>query len=89
MKRKVKSKAPAKKTAKKSVKTVKKPKKRKNVSQSVQNGILIITSDNNLYATDGKGKKVRMATVVDSNRADELAIVKYTTSKKNGKTYQH
>lgn len=67
----------------------KKPKKRKNVSQNISNGTLIITNDKFLYGTDGQSDKTRMAPVIDSNRADELALVKYTTSTKHGREFEN
>lgn len=67
----------------------KKPPKRKNVSQKIHNGTLIISFDNFFEGADGKSKKTRMATVVDSNRYDEIAIVKYTTSKKHSRKFKN
>ena len=67
----------------------KKPPKRKNVSQTIPNGTLIITNDRSFYETDGKSGKTRMAGVIDSNRQNELAIVKYTTSKKHGREFEN
>ena len=67
----------------------KQPPKRKNVSQTIPNGTLIITNDKELLGSDGNSKKVRMATTVDSNRYDEIAIVKYTTSKKHGRKFNN
>lgn len=67
----------------------KKPPKRKNVSQRVPNGSLIITNDKYLYGTDGNSNKVRMSITVDSNRKDQLAIVKLTTSEKHGRRFQN
>lgn len=67
----------------------KKPKLRKNVSQNIPNGTLIITNDKYFYGTDGKSDKTRMATVVDSNRQDELGIVKYTKSKIHGEEFEN
>ena len=64
-------------------------KKNKNVSKTVPNGAFIITNDKFFYGTDGKSDKTRMATVIDSNKKDELAIVKYTTSKKHGRTFKN
>ncbi len=65
------------------------PPKRKNVSQTIPNGTLIITNDKDLFGADGNSKKVRMATTVDSNRYDEIAIVKFTTSKKHGRKFNN
>ncbi len=67
----------------------KRPPLRKNVSQSIPNGTLIITNDRNFSGTDGNSDKTRMATVVDSNRKNELALTKYTTSKKHGRTFNN
>ena len=67
----------------------KKPPRRKNVSQITPNGTLIITNDKCFYGTDGKSDKKRMAVTVDSNRNDELAIVKYTTSQKHGRPFDN
>lgn len=67
----------------------KKPPKRKNVSQTIPNGTLIITNDTYFYGTDGKSNKKRMAVTVDTNRNDELAIVKYTTSQKHGRSFEN
>ena len=61
------------------------PKKRKNVSQEIPNGTLVITNDKFLYGTDGQSNKTRMSVVVDSNRKDELGLSKWTTSRKNGR----
>lgn len=61
--------------------------KRKNVSQKVPNGKFVISNDRYFYGTDGKSDKTRMGTVVDSNRKDELAIVKYTTSTRHGNPF--
>lgn len=78
------------KTTKKSSKGGKsKPPKRKNVSQTIPNGTLIITNDLYFSGTDGKSAKTRMATTVDSNRSDELAVVKYTTSNKHGRSFKN
>lgn len=68
---------------------IKRPKKSKNVSQNIPNGTLIITNDKYFYGTDGKSNKTRMSTVVDSNRNDEIALVKYTTSKKHGRPFSN
>lgn len=67
----------------------KKPPKRKNVSQTIPNGTLVHTTDDILYGADGKSVKNRMATVVDSNRNNEVAIVKYTTSVTNGTPFKN
>ena len=64
-------------------------KARKNVSQKIRNGTLIITNDKYFHGTDGKSDKTRMATVVDSNRRDELGIVKYTTSDLHGQSFEN
>ena len=67
------------------------PPKRKNVSQKVKNGTAILTrdeffEDNNNYRKDKYKDKpnvyYREATVVDSNRNDELAIIKHQSSGK-------
>ena len=63
--------------------------KGKNISSSVKNGTFLVTNDKFFYGTDGKSDKQRMATVVDSNRRDEVAIVKYTTSKKHGREFEN
>ncbi len=68
-------------------KTVKPP-KRKNVSQTIPNGRTLQTRDeyigeeNKKYRKPGYGKKgnYRKVVVVDSNRNDEIAVVKLTTS---------
>lgn len=69
--------------------------KNKNVSQKVPNGRTVQTRDEYFegqknYRKPGYGKKgvYRKAVVVDSNRKDELAVVKLTTSKK-GKTLDY
>lgn len=49
----------------------------------------MLTKDHLLFGADGKSTKTRMATVVDSNRDDEVAIIKYTTSKVNGKEFEN
>lgn len=64
-------------------------KARKNVSQTIPNGTLIITNDENFYGADGKSKKVRMGVVVDSNRNDQLGIVKYTKSNIHGQSFSN
>lgn len=79
----------------------KKPPLRKNVSQKVKNGTAILTRDeffedhNNYQKEKYKNNPniyYREATVVDSNRNDELAIIKHQSSgrfsvkKNNGKT---
>lgn len=61
--------------------------KGKNVSEKIQNGTFVITNDQYFYGADGKSKKKRMGTVVDSNKKDEIALVKYTTSKKHGREF--
>ena len=61
----------------------------KNVSKTIPNGTFIITNDKFFYGTDGMSNKIRMATVVDSNKKDELAIVKFTTSKKHGRPFKN
>ncbi|MCM1306492.1 MAG: hypothetical protein NC037_01075 [Bacteroides sp.] len=63
--------------------------KRKNVSSTIPNGTLVHTHDNLLAGADGKSTKRRMATVVDSNRNNQIAIVKYTTSDKNGTEFDN
>lgn len=68
-----------------------KPKQRKNVSQKVRNGTAVLTRDE--YFEDNNGYKkekykdkpnvmYREATVVDSNRDNELAIIKHQSSGK-------
>ena len=66
------------------------PKKRKNVSQKIRNGTTLQTRDEYLesgksYKKPGYEKKglYRKIVVVDSNREDELAIVKLTTKGKH------
>ena len=59
----------------------------KNISKKVHNGQIVHTKDSYLYGSNGynkPGKKgnYRMAVVVDSNKDDELALVKLTTSNK-------
>ena len=66
-----------------------KPPKRKNVSQSVPNGTLIHTHDDKFYGADGNSTKSRMGVVVDSNRQNELAVTKYTTSERNGRRFEN
>jgi len=62
---------------------------RKNVSQKIPNGKFIVSNDKYFYGTDGNSDKTRMGTVVDSNRKNELAIVKYTNSKKHGREFEN
>ncbi|MGN0805018.1 MAG: hypothetical protein ACI4MS_06515 [Candidatus Coproplasma sp.] len=69
--------------------TAKKPLRRKNISQTIPNGTLVHTTDDMLFGADGKSVKSRMATVVDSNRNNEVAIVKYTTSETNGTPFKN
>jgi len=65
-----------------------KPPKRKNVSQTIPNGRTLQTRDeyigeeNKKYRKPGYGKKgnYRKVVVVDSNRNDEVVVVKLTTS---------
>lgn len=64
-------------------------KKNKNISKTIPNGAFIITNDKFFYGTDGKSNKTCMATVIDSNKKDELAIVKFTTSKKHGRPFKN
>ena len=66
-----------------------KPKKRKNVSQTIPNGTFIITNDKYFSDTDGKSNKIRMATTVDSNRDNEIALVKYTKSNRHGRAFSN
>ena len=75
------------KAKKRTNKKEQKPKKKRNQSQEISNGTLIITNDKYFHGTDGKSDKVRMATVVDSNKRNELAIVKYTKSDKHGRKF--
>lgn len=63
--------------------------KRKNVSKTIPNGTLVHTHDDKLYGADGQSTKSRMAVVVDSNDKDEVAIVKYTTSERNGTPFEN
>lgn len=64
-------------------------KKNKNVSRKVKNGQIVHTRDEYFYGKkdyrkpdyENKGN-YRMAVVVDSNRDDELAVVKLTTADK-------
>ena len=82
----------------------KSPPKRKNVSQKIKNGTAILTrdeffEDNNNYKKEKYKNKpniyYREATVVDSNRNDELAIIKHQSSgkfsvkKKNNKVSKY
>ncbi len=67
----------------------KKPPKRKNVSQTIPNGRTLQTRDEFFegkadYRKPGYEDKghYRKVVVVDSNRKNELAVVKLTTSKK-------
>ena len=67
----------------------KKPQKRKNVSQKIRNGTTLQTRDEFLesgknYKKPGYEKKglYRKVVVVDSNRNDELAVVKTSTKGK-------
>lgn len=86
------------------MKKKKKPPKRKNVSQKVRNGTAILTRDeffedhNNYQKEKYKDKPnvfYREATVVDSNRKNELAIIKHQSSgkfsvrKKNNKVSKY
>lgn len=68
------------------------PPKRKNISQKIPNGKIVRTRDDYLesgkyYQKQGYSNKgnYRMGIVVDSNKYDELAIVKGTTSSKGKK----
>ncbi len=69
--------------------TKRKPAKRKNVSQKIPNGRTLQTRDEFFFGDtkyrkpgyEGKGL-YRIVVVIDSNRKDELAVVKLTTSKK-------
>ncbi len=71
----------------------KKVPKRKNVSQKVRNGTTLQTRDEFLESYDGqnnikpnhpnKNDLYRRVVVVDSNRKDELAVVKLTTKGKH------
>ena len=63
--------------------------KNKNVSQDIPNGKFIVSNDKYFYGTDGKCDKTRMGTVVDSNRKNELAVVKYTNSQKHGREFEN
>ena len=82
---------PAAKTnaAGKNSKRLKLPRKNKNVSQNIPNGRVLQTRDE-FFEKQGSYKKpdyenkgnYRGAVVVDSNRKNELAVVKLTTSKK-------
>jgi hypothetical protein len=61
--------------------------KNKNISKSAKNGTLIHTRDKHLGSSHGYDKKdkkglYRMATIVDSNTKEEIAVVKLTTSEK-------
>ena len=66
-----------------------KPKQKRNISQTIPNGMFVFSNDENFYGTDGKSKKVRMGVVVDSNKKNEVAIVKYTTSQKHGRSFSN
>lgn len=66
----------------------------KNVSKTIQKGDRIQTRDNHLESgagyvkpgyENGKGGNYRPGVVIDTNRNDEIAIVKLTTKKKNSK----
>ena len=84
---------------KKDKKTTKKPPKRKNVSQKVPNGRVLQTRDEYLGKENKNYRKpnykdkglYRGIVVVDSNREDELVVVKMTTSEKGIKieTYKN
>lgn len=65
------------------------PQKRKNVSQKIPNGTLVITNDKFLYGTDGQSDKVRMSITIDSNRNNQIAITKLTTSSKHGRKFKN
>ena len=47
------------------------------------------THDDKFYGADGKSTKSRMGVVVDSNRQNELAVTKYTTSERNGRRFKN
>lgn len=64
-------------------------KDKKNISKNIKNGTFVITRDDLLRGADGNSTKIRMGTVVDSNRQDHVAIVKYTTSKRNGTHFEN
>ncbi len=59
---------------------------RKNISNKIDNGTIVHTRDSHLnkngYDKPDKKGLYRMTVVVDSNKKDELALVKLTTSKK-------
>lgn len=69
--------------------------KRKNISKTIPNGRTIQTRDE--FLASGKGKEnikpdhpdkndlYRLSVIVDTNRKNELAIIKLTTSKKGKK----
>ena len=66
----------------------------KNKSRTYKDGMRVQTRDNFFYGSDyfdhrhpNERDLYRKTYIVDSNRNDELAIVKYTTSKKNGKKF--
>lgn len=74
-------------TRKSKVRTDKQPPKRKNVSQKILNGTMIHTRDEYLGSAHGFNKNgateyYRQAIVVDSNRKNDLALIKLTTSDK-------
>jgi hypothetical protein len=55
--------------------------RKKNISKNVPNGKIVHTDDKYFYKSGGYSKR-RMAVVVDSNKNNDLAIVKLTTSEK-------
>ena len=67
---------------------IRKPPKRKNISQKIPNGTILQTRDEYFEGAGGYRKpgyeskgNYRKAVVVDSNKFDELAVVKLTTQK--------
>lgn len=64
-------------------------KRNKNISKTIPNGTLVITKDNFIYGTDKQSEKTRMTVTVDSNRKNEIAITKYTTSNRHGRSFEN
>lgn len=55
----------------------------KNVSKTIRHGQIVHTRDDFFQGSDGKSSKSRMAVVVETNRKNEMALVKLTHSTKN------
>lgn len=60
--------------------------KNKNTSKKIPQGTLIHSRDDYFFGTDYQSQKSRMAVVLETNKNDEMALSKLTTSPRKSKS---